>query len=923
YTLTNGTPNAGTDGTISWTNFGALSASGIVDFQTTGSVTGDLTANTLDYSGVGGPIAVDLGANTASNTGGIVSISNIVGSGNAGDTLTGTNGGDTWATSAADAGSVAGVTFSSIENFTGGTGGDTFNLGHDVTGTVSGDAGNDNFNYNAGAIGTLAGGADSDTLTASNINNNWQLTGAGSGTLNGQGYIEMENLTGNVSDDDFNFNGGSVTGALDGVAGGTNTLDYVLVGGPIAVNLQTSAATSTGGFANIDTLVGSGNAGDTLTGANVPSTWNINAADGGNIGGAFTFSSIANVSGGTGNDFFVFTGVGDISGTVDGVAGGTNRLDYSGLAGPIAVNLQTNAVSNTGGIANINSLVGSAGNDVLTGKNTGRIFNITGADTGNINGNIAFSNVENLVGETGNDRFVVSGGTLSGGISGGAGDNALTGDNVVNTWTVTGVGIGAVTGIAGGFTGIENLVGGTADDTFNLQAGGDVNSINGRASSASDTLNLNGNFGAGGTPFSVTDIENVNANGAFSITASLFTLKHTSPSIDIDIGDGSTFTVNGPTNMDANLVVGKRVNFNGALKVTGDSTITVSGANNSLTIGGSVTGNSKLVLLASVTKDIDIGGSTDPLMSDPSRFSGFNGQIHVGGNEDQDPGLGIRGAQNIDITKPLSVNGDLSIVASQDLTINADVTAGGLITLVALGEGEAANGGSIIDGAAGNTAGGVIKGANSVMVAQNAVGEDGNEMIINVPGTLDFKFGADEAFIKKAAGGAIGTIETDGANSTAVAAAFGLVINSGTVTSVAQTISQVFEELFGAEVDESLFEEFDIMEVLGMNEPWYAKEEIVDWAEEDWQGFYGDLLESLKRKGQREGMSNEEVDELFKRMKEEIEGWRETLVGFNGWGGSPSYALLRHVGSEWPEGGLGVDDSWWHLVGKQPPVLYR
>ena len=51
-----------------------------------------------------------------------------------------------------------------MENWTGNTGVDTFTLGHNVTGTVSGGAGNDVINYNTGTIGTLTGGTDTDTI---------------------------------------------------------------------------------------------------------------------------------------------------------------------------------------------------------------------------------------------------------------------------------------------------------------------------------------------------------------------------------------------------------------------------------------------------------------------------------------------------------------------------------------------------------------------------------------------------------------------------------------------------------------------------------------------------------------------------------------------------------------------------------------
>ena len=82
-----------------------------------------------------------------------------------------------------------------------------------------------------------------------------------------------------------------------------------------------------------------------------------------------------------------------------------------------------------------------------------------------------FSNIANLVGGTGTDSFTLSGGTLSGAIDGGVtGVNTLTGDNVANSWTISGTDAGSVTGIGGGFSNISTLIGGTGDDTFSSRA---------------------------------------------------------------------------------------------------------------------------------------------------------------------------------------------------------------------------------------------------------------------------------------------------------------------------------------------------------------------------------------------------------------------------------------------------------------------
>src|SRR5262249_42108936 len=97
---------------------------------------------------------------------------------------------------------------------------------------------------------------------------------------------------------------------------------------------------------------------DTLAGPNSTNTRSISSLSGGNIfnsSGALVFSSIENVTGGSGTDRFAFHSPGNISGTVNGGAG-SNILDYSAaptFTGPITVNLAAGTATGTGGFSNI------------------------------------------------------------------------------------------------------------------------------------------------------------------------------------------------------------------------------------------------------------------------------------------------------------------------------------------------------------------------------------------------------------------------------------------------------------------------------------------------------------------------------------------------------------------------------------------
>jgi hypothetical protein len=113
-----------------------------------------------------------------------------------------------------------------------------------------------------------------------------------------------------------------------------------------------------------------GSGSNSLTGANPANTWNITGTNSGNITGTVAFTAFATLTGGSGNDVFVFSAGAGVSGTITGKAG-TNRLDYSGFGAGVYANLLTAAATATGGIANIQQIFGSGMGDVLVGNGTG------------------------------------------------------------------------------------------------------------------------------------------------------------------------------------------------------------------------------------------------------------------------------------------------------------------------------------------------------------------------------------------------------------------------------------------------------------------------------------------------------------------------------------------------------------------------
>jgi Ca2+-binding RTX toxin-like protein len=515
--------------------FGGMSISGIVN----GGAGGD----TLDYSSYATTITVNRQSAVANNVGGFANIERGLSGTATDDTLIAADVVNIWNITANNGGNIGGAgmfDFSGFENLTGGSDADTFNWSAGVS-----------------LSGVLNGGAGSDTLVGANVANTWNITNDNAGNLNGLvNFTSLENLTGGSAADEFIFaDGKSVNGTVSG-AGGSDTSNYSAYTTTITINRQNGAATSTGGFANIETVIGGTATDDTLIGADVANTWNITANNAGNIGGAFTFSFIENLTGGgtadtfnwnagvslsgvlnggagsdtlvganvantwnitndnagnlnglvnftnienlTGNtlaDEFIFADGKGVSGTVDGAAG-SDTLNYSAYTTTITINRQSGAATNTSGYANIENLIGGANSDTLIGADVANTWNITNDNAGNVGGTFTFSSIENLTGGTLADEFIFADGKgVSGTVDGAAGSDTLNYSLYTSVVTVNRQS-GAATN-SGGYANIEILIGGANSDTL---IGANI----------ANTWNItNNNAGNVGGTFTFSSIENL------------------------------------------------------------------------------------------------------------------------------------------------------------------------------------------------------------------------------------------------------------------------------------------------------------------------------------------------------------------------------------------------------------------------------
>ncbi|NIQ03521.1 MAG: LEPR-XLL domain-containing protein, partial [Nitrospinaceae bacterium] len=392
---------------------------------------------------------------------------------------------------------------------------DTFELVHDVDGTVSsatrdltddriviaGTSGDDQLTLNWGSLGSetivfdnpeddfdiLSITADGDfTLTENEITINGKTV-----TVTG---FEAAHLTGGSGDTTMNVAGFAGQANLHG-GGGKNTLK-VQADSDISLddsNLNLGGkAFGLSGFTHAD-----------LTGGASANQLNASGFSGNTIlrglGGADS------LFGGSGNDIFIDDGDADVlSGGL-----GTDTLTGGDLGGVWNLTSLDSGTKDAASFSGIENLLGGTGTDIFNFVDgagvSGSLDGGGGSDTLDYSGRslgvsidlgggvatdvAAFTGIENLTGSaasdtltgadtdnswnlTGADAGTVGAVTFSGieTLAGGSGTDTLVGTDSANTWTLTGTDEGTVGAVA--FTGIENLTGGAGDDTFQLTGSG-------------------------------------------------------------------------------------------------------------------------------------------------------------------------------------------------------------------------------------------------------------------------------------------------------------------------------------------------------------------------------------------------------------------------------------------------------------------
>ncbi len=232
-----------------------------------------------------------------------------------------------------------------FEQFTGGTGNDTFNVGFNDDIDINGGAGDDRFNLSGLITGNLTGGPGDDVLTL---------------TLNTGGF-----LNGNVS-----------------LGADSDTPSYANRSTAVSVTLASSAANGftttmggatgiTGTVSDINTLTG-GTGMDTLTGYDADATWEIDGGmdatyttGSGQNAETLTFRNIENLTGGAMMDTFTIST--DHTGNLDGGAGDDSfTLSAGTLTGNLTGGDGNDTVILDGDARLVGDITLGTGDDTLT-----------------------------------------------------------------------------------------------------------------------------------------------------------------------------------------------------------------------------------------------------------------------------------------------------------------------------------------------------------------------------------------------------------------------------------------------------------------------------------------------------------------------------------------------------------------------------
>ncbi|WP_076593944.1 beta strand repeat-containing protein [Herminiimonas arsenitoxidans] len=412
-------------------------------------------------------------------------------------------------------GGALGDTYANIQDITGGSGADII-VASAAANNINGGGGiNNTVHYGgsgAGVIVNLSGASVTigSTTVASMTGANATVSASHAA---GDTYAAIQNVTGSAYNDIFI--GGTAVNVFNGGSAGSDTVSYASSGTAVTVNLSTAAVTPTAGGGSLAKGTGRGGdaQGDTYT--------SISNVTGSTFGGDefFAHNTLVGTFDGNGgtHDRVSYSGfsaatnliinLSQTSVTVAAVtvAGGKGSVGKSGLDTYIGIHDATGGAGNDTFIAGVeaNSFDGRTGSNTVNyaASVVGVVINFAGDTRGGLatmaGGGAAgsyaigdtYTNIQNVVGSSFDDIFYASaatgaaankfdGGVIDAGSHNRVSYEAVTADVLINlasaTATLNGTSVTAGSGAGGAagdtYANIQDVAGGSGNDTFNASA---------------------------------------------------------------------------------------------------------------------------------------------------------------------------------------------------------------------------------------------------------------------------------------------------------------------------------------------------------------------------------------------------------------------------------------------------------------------
>ncbi|MEM6821788.1 MAG: hypothetical protein AAF558_07615 [Verrucomicrobiota bacterium] len=334
---------------------------------------------------------------------------------------------------------------------------------------------------------------------------------------------------------------------------------------------------------------------------------------------------------------FVFSNGLGVTGAIDGGTG-TDVLDYSAYTTAVTVNLNTGTATNvTGGISNVETVLGGSAGDDLTGSTT--VSSTLQGNGGNDTYNVTFSgnaitttiteaaaggaDTINLTGTTGDDTFTLTAATtISDGNHSvvydansedvnldGLGQttaDTLVGFNQINTFNITGADAGDLGVID--FTNLESLTGGNLNDTFAFTVAGTISGTVTGGAGTTDAINLSTDVDVvtmtGSGAGSVVDGAAANVINAFTGIESIDGGATGANTLVNGSGSAEVFNVTGAdsgTLTNTAVAFSQFANLTGAAAVLDTFTFGTAG-----TISGTIDGGTGSTDVINLSTDVDV-----------------------------------------------------------------------------------------------------------------------------------------------------------------------------------------------------------------------------------------------------------------------------------------------------------------------------